>query len=268
MGESVISNIELSTSMPSIRAGRYEARFALTQNEVMEAQQLRYDVMYAEKGGRPDLKKVRDKADVDEWDDLAYHIVVIDHDKGQVVGTLRLVASNRLAKDQKFYTEQAFDVTGLRQHYPVLLELGRFCIHPEGRNGAILMLIWKYAMNFIVANPIDVMLGCASFPGTQVEDHIDILSWLYQNNRAPDALMPQPLVPHVCLKDLVQTDLGFDHSTRKILTPLLRGYLKLGALSSETAIIDPIFNTTFVAIYVDAKQMHDQNTVLLTSSRG
>ena len=257
---------ELTTAIAPIRAGKYEARFAMTADEIRQAQTLRYDVMYAEKGGHPDLKKVHAHADIDEWDDQAFHIVVIDHSNSAVVGTLRLVCSERLAAGQKFYTELAFNIDALRGRYPVLLELGRFCIHPAGRNGAILMLIWKYAMNFISDNPIDVMIGCASFAGTDIADHVDVLTWLYHRNRAPDSLMPRPVVDHVCLKDVVRESVEFDDATRMV-PPLLRGYLKLGARASDTAIIDPVFQTTFVAIYVDAAAMLSEDTVLVSSRR-
>ena len=98
-----------------IRAGRYEVRLADTADEVYEAQKLRYRVMYAEKGGRPDLSKERRQADIDEWDPVGHHIVVMDTrvDHRTVMGTLRLVSNFRLALDQRFYTERAFDLSGL-----------------------------------------------------------------------------------------------------------------------------------------------------------
>lgn len=260
------SAVVLSDAIAPIRAGKYEVRFAATATEVRQAQELRFAVMYAENGGRPDLKKMQARADIDEWDENAFHIVVIDNSSGEVVGTLRLVCSARLNEGQTFYTEQAFDISALRANYAVLLELGRFCIHPSGRNGAILMLIWKYAMNFIADNPIDVMIGCASFAGTEVNEHVDVLTWLYHRNRAPQELMPRPVIEHVRLRDVVRDSVEFDDATR-LVPPLLRGYLKLGAKASDTAIVDPVFQTTFVAIYVDAAAMLTEGTVLVSSKR-
>ena len=181
-----------ATALPPITAGRYEVRLARTSHEIRLAQQLRYQVMYAEKGGRPDLHKVKEKADIDEWDPQAFHIIVTDKraETLKIVGTLRLVSNLCLAPDQAFYTEHAFDISGLREHYDSLLELGRFCIDPGGRNGVILMLIWKYAMAFIATNKIGVMFGCASFPGTDIEAHREVLTYLHDNNLASPALMP------------------------------------------------------------------------------
>jgi len=47
---------------------------------------------------------------------------------------------------------------------------------------------------------------------------------------------------------------------------MLRGYLKVGARVSDHAVIDPVFNTTFVVIYVDVKKMFQINHVLVNKS--
>lgn len=250
----------------AIRAGRYEVRLANTAEEILEGQQLRYRVMYAEKGGRPDLDKVRRQADIDEWDPVGHHIIVSDTrgEGSPIMGTLRLVSNFRLAQDQRFYTEQAFDLTGLRKHYRSVLELGRFCIDNGARQGVILMLIWKYAMQFIVDNRVEVMMGCASFPGMNVNDHVEVLSYLYHHNLAPEPIRPRPVVDHVRIEDIKADNVDFESAAREVPT-LLRGYLKLGARVSDAAVVDPVFNSTFLCIYVDASDMLAENTVLVTS---
>ncbi len=252
-----------------MRAGKYEVRLARTPEEIEAAQKLRYRVMYEERGGRPALEKVRLGADVDEWDDIAWHVIVTDTTASSlsVLGTLRLVSNLRLKPGQKFYTEEAFDLSALREHFASILELGRFCIDASGRQGVILMLIWKWTMQFIVDNHIDVMTGCASFPGMDVERHRDVLGFLYRNNLAPEALRPRPVLDNfVNLSEVADSNAGFDEATKDIPT-LLRGYLKLGARVSDAAILDPVFNTTFIAIYVVASEMLLETTVLNTSRR-
>jgi len=259
--------------IPPLKAGPYEVRMARNSQEVQSAQALRYQVMYAEKGGRPDLQKVKAQADIDQWDELAHHIIVLDTREQKalgksprVVGTLRLTSNKTLTQGQRFYTEGAFDLTGLRTHYDYLLELGRFCIDPDGRNGVILMLIWKFAMEFIITEKVEVMFGCASFPGTDIHAHQAALSYLYQNNLAHSGLMPTPKVEHISLADIAVPDVDFEASTRGIPT-LLRGYLKLGARVSDAAVIDPIFNTSFLCIYVDAAAMLAAAPTLVRSRR-
>lgn len=250
---------------PSIQAGRLEVRFASNVDELKAAQELRYRTLYLESGGQPSEEMLALGREQDQWDYIGAHVVVFDHSKdgAPVVGTLRLVSNLSLAPAQTFYTEQAFDISRLRQRYQKILELSRFCIDPNGRNGSILMLIWKFTLQYILAEKFELMLGCASFQGSNVEQHKPILSYLYQNNLAPSELQSPPVADsHVQISDLLEENTEWDDAKRAVPT-LLRGYLKVGAKITDTAIVDPVFNTVFVGIYVDAHDMVVQNHTLI-----
>ncbi|MFT5136536.1 MAG: putative hemolysin [Arenicella sp.] len=251
----------------SMSAGQYDVRLAKTISEIEAAQSLRYNVLFEESGGRINREMLNTQREEDQWDDIAYHVIVIDRRKqDEIVGTVRLVSGHALKHDQDFYTEHAFDLTKLLGHYQNTLELSRACVCPEGRGGAILMLMWKFTMQFIEQNDYDVLFGCASFSGTDYHQHTEILSYLYDKHLADPELMPAPRaeVKSVNIK-------GFQMVPQKgknrgKVPTLLRGYLKIGARISDYAIIDPIFNTTFVAIYVDTRQMFNTNHVLVNKS--
>lgn len=249
---------------PEAKAKRYTVRLAKTQGELAQAQRLRYQSLFAEKGGKIDEDMAETGREQDQWDPIAWHVVALDSQQGnRVVGTLRLTASFKLAEGQALYTEQAFDLSALRGHYPRLLELSRFCIDSEARGSVILLLIWRYAMQLIIDNQFDVMLGCASFAGCDVEQHREILSWLHQHKRAPDALQPTPVSDSAINIETLEKPQADWELAKESVPPLLRGYLRLGAKISDWAIIDPVFNTVFVAIYVDAAEMlaSDDNLV-------
>jgi putative hemolysin len=203
----------------------------------------------------------------DEWDDIAYHVVVLDRDdNNRIVGTVRLVSGDALKPGQRFYTESAFDLSRLLNHYSATLELSRACVSSRGRGGAILMLIWKFTMQFIAQNKYEVLFGCASFAGTDYLRHVEILSYLYHKHLADPNLMPIPReeVNSVAIEEFEETP-GKGKDRGQVPT-LLRGYLKIGARISDHAIIDPVFNTTFVAIYVDAAEMFSGNHLLVNQS--
>jgi putative hemolysin len=251
----------------SMSAGQYDVRLAESEAEIHAAQKLRYEVLFKESGGRVTREMLNTEREEDEWDEIAYHVVVIDKRlDNRVVGTVRLVSNTALEKDQAFYTEHAFDLSGLFGSYNKVLELSRACVSPEGRGGAILMLIWKFTMQFVEQNKYDVLFGCASFKGTGYSDHIEILSYLYDRHLASEELMPVPksAVQSIAIKDFLEPP-GKGKERGKVPT-MLRGYLKIGARISDHAVIDPIFNTTFVAIYVDVKQMFNTNHVLVNRS--
>ena len=251
----------------SMSAGRYAVRLARSESEIHAAQNLRYEVLFKESGGRITREMLNTEREEDEWDQVAYHVVVIDtRNEDKVVGTVRLVSNRALESDQPFYTEHAFDLSGLRKKYQRMLELSRACVSPDGRGGAILMLIWKFTMQFIEQNKYDVLFGCASFKGVDHQKHIEILSYLYEHHLASKELMPSPKqdVKSVAINDFLQPS-GKGKDRGKVPT-MLRGCLKIGARISEHAIIDPVFNTTFVAIYVDAREMFGTNHLLVNRS--
>ncbi len=251
----------------SMSAGRYDVRLAKNKAEIQAAQNLRYEVLFKESGGRITKTMLNSEREEDVWDEVAYHVVVVDkRQDSQVVGTVRLVSNTALEPGQEFYTEQAFKLTGLRSRYTKLLELSRACVSPHGRGGAILMLLWKFTMQFIDQNNYDILFGCASFKGTDYLEHTEILSYLYDKHLASTELMPEPRagVSSVAIGDFSEKP-GKGKQRGRVPT-MLRGYLKIGARISDHAIIDPIFNTTFVAIYVDANEMFTTNHALVNKS--
>jgi len=108
-----------------------------------------------------------------------------------------------------------------------------------------------------------VMFGCASFSGTDVEKHLPILNYLYQHHLAPEALRPKPkTTDYINLNNIFKPDAKWSEAQKSVPT-LLRGYLKLGAKISDAAIIDEAFNTVYVSIYVETKNMLQQNPNLV-----
>lgn len=249
-------------------AGHYEVAFARSKAEIESSQALRYRVLFREGNGKITDEMHKLKREVDAWDDYAYHVIVTDKRDGNIVGSVRFVSTEKLPKGMKSYTEQYFDLNGIREHYKNPLELSRACISAGKRDGVVLLLIWKFAMQFINESGFDVMFGCASFSSTNYQIHAPILHYLNQNNLAPEELMPQPIVDsHVKVKDIPFDENSEENKQlfgKRLKVPtMLRGYLKLGAKVSDAAIIDPDFNTTFLCIYVDSENMRsiDHNLV-------
>jgi putative hemolysin len=260
---SFLNNLKVA---PTTKAGRYQVRFAIDDAEVAAAQALRYRVFYDEKQGNPSAEMIVVKRDIDEWDAAGFHVIVIDTAADMqpaIVGTLRLFFNECLKPGQHFYTERTFSLSKLHTFYGKSLELSRFCVDPNGRGGVILMLIWKYAMSFLQDNDIDVMFGCASFTGVNIDTHLPILNYLYDHHLAPKFLRPEPKVDNYIDLNTISKFDAMTADAKKAIPTLLRGYLKLGAKISDAAIIDHVFNTVYVAIYVETKNMLQQNPKLL-----
>ena len=87
-----------------------------------------------------------------------------------------------------FYTEQEFDISNLKKNFSSkdILELGRSCVHPQYRSGIILKLLWQGISNYIKIYKIKILMGCASFNGTNPSKFKDEFSLLYKSYRLPE----------------------------------------------------------------------------------
>ena len=260
------NNIETMT-IKNMSAGHYDVRLARNEDEVRAAQKLRYEILFKNNGGRISEAMLDTQREEDEWDGIAYHVIVVDtKDDDLVVGTVRLVSDMALKQGQSFYTEQAFNIARLRSNYSHIIELSRACVSPSQRGGVVLMLMWKFTIQFVKQNHYEMMFGCVSFLGTDYREHAEVLSYLYEKHAVPPELMPSPRAnaDSVAISEFCTTIECYDgHECRSKIPTLLRGYLKVGARISEHAIVDPVFNTTFVAVYVDVNEMLKANHLLV-----
>ena len=62
------------------------------------------------------------------------------------------------------YSDTEFDLTRLRRLRERMVELGRSCVHPDHRQGGVILALWGALADFMVRNRLDTMIGCASIP--------------------------------------------------------------------------------------------------------
>ncbi|GAN67826.1 GNAT family N-acetyltransferase [Acetobacter orleanensis] len=258
-----LSTLELDrTSFPELRGGNLSVRIASTDAERDAAQALRYRVFYEEMGAHPDAETLRLKRDIDEFDAVADHLLVIDHaiasDARGVVGTYRLVQGDAAAKIGHFYSASEYDISPLTDFPGRLLEVGRSCVDKNYRGRAAMQLLWRGIASYIFLHRIDVLFGCASLQGTNPDAMGDQLTYLYHNHLAPPALRVKALPERRV--DMLRVD---PHSidVRKTLAklpPLIKGYLRLGGYVGDGAVIDAQFNTTDVAVLVKSELLADK----------
>src|SRR6185312_1442423 len=178
------------------RVGNLEVRLAQTEAEVRQAQKLRYRVFYQEGSAVPNPARLLARRDVDTYDAICDHLLVVDHaarergplNRPAVVGTYRLLRQP-LAEDYGgFYTAGEFDIGGLigRQSQLQFLELGRSCVLADYRNTRTVELLWHGIHAYVVQNRCDVLIGCASIEGTDPKRLALPLSFLHHYARAPE----------------------------------------------------------------------------------
>lgn len=245
-----------------LRGGNLGVRIATDSAEIDAVQALRFRVFYEEMGALPDAEAGRTQRDRDAFDEVADHLLVVDHTISPgpegVVGTYRLIRQAAAERLGRFYSADEYDIAPVVSFPGHVLELGRSCVHPGYRNRAVMQLLWRGIAAYVFLHRIDLMFGCASLPGIDPDALADELTYLYHNHLAPPALRPRAL-PHRYVEMRRRDPAMLD--VRRIaagLPPLIKGYLRLGGFVGDGAVIDHQFNTTDVAVVVKTDLVTDK----------
>lgn len=231
-----------------------EVRLAESAAEVAAAQALRYRVFYQEMGAKPS-QAMRDRlADFDDFDAVCDHLLVIDRARGKgaagVVGTYRLMRRAAGEGFGRFYTAGEYDIANILANGGRFMELGRSCVDSGYRNGATMKKLWDGIAAYVFENGVELMFGCASLPGTDIQALAGHLSYLYHHHLAPADLLPRAL-PHLRVDmALLPREALVPRRALAELPPLIKGYLRLGGFVGDGAVIDHQFNTTDVCVMV------------------
>ena len=221
---------------PGFQTGpaRLSVRVARTTGEVREAQRLRYLVFAEEMGAR--LTGPEPGVDEDRFDEFCDHLIVRDLPTGEVVGTYRVLSPRAAARAGGYYSEQEFDLGRLVHLRPGLVEVGRSCVHPEHRTGAVIALLWSALGDYMRDGRYTHLIGCASI---SMADGGHAAAHLYreiaERYLSPLEYRAFPRLP------LPLERLHGESAAE--LPPLLKGYLRLGAWVCGEPAWDPDFNT-------------------------
>jgi putative hemolysin len=247
------------------RLGDLEVRLARTPAELDRAQEIRYQVFYEEMSAVADAGTRASRRDRDEFDAHCDHMLVFDHarkgaDGGpEIVGTYRLLRQEvAIASGCGFYTAREFDLAPMLARHPGrnFLELGRSCVLKPYRTKRTVELLWHGNWTFVRQHDLDVMFGCASLEGTDVEQLAPLLRFLRNAAPAPEEwrVAAQP-GQGISLDNLPASDISPDAAVRA-LPPLVKGYLRLGGVVGEDAVIDAQFGTTDIVIVLPVERLN------------
>ena len=236
------------------RSGALEVRLAASAADVAEAQALRYVIFYLELGAVLPAAHRGAMLDVDPYDAICDHLLVIDHDAGgRVVGTYRLLRQDVASAHGGFYSSAEFDLTKLiaaANGTGQLLELGRSCVAPAYRTTATIALLWRGIAAYLQTNGISYLFGCASFAGIDPNTHAPALSFLHGQHLAAEAVRVRALPDHFVAMNRLAEGSYDQLAALRSLPPLLKGYLRVGAKVGDGACIDRQFNTVDVFVLI------------------
>ena len=227
--------------LPLIR-GLYTARLAMSPQDVAAAQSLRNLRFRAARG-----LFQRDN-DADRFDPVCNHILVSETKSGMVVCCYRVLTFADGQDLHDSYSAQYYELSALRGYLRPMLELGRFCIHPNHRDPDILRVAWAALTQLVGAKDVGMLFGCSSFDGADPGPHLSALAYLGQRHLAPSHLQPGVIVPDsLDLRGLAP----MAPLKAPALPSLLRTYLSMGGWVSDHAVIDAELNTLHVFTGLD-----------------
>ncbi|WP_410000542.1 GNAT family N-acetyltransferase [Mesorhizobium sp. SP-1A] len=239
---------------PLGRIGSLEVRLACNQAEIAAAQEVRYRVFYDELGAGGGLKAL-DRRDADRFDPVCDHLLVFDTalpgpEHARIVGTYRLLRQESADASGGFYSQDEFELARLVARHPGLrfLELGRSCVLPEYRSKRTIEALWQGIWAYINHYEIDVMTGCASFPGTVPAAHAEALTYLAHHCRATPPWDVRAVPGRYCAMDLMPIEAVSAKSAIAAMPPLVKGYLRLGARIGDGCVVDHDFSTVDVFV--------------------
>jgi L-ornithine Nalpha-acyltransferase len=238
------------------RLGSLEVRLARSAADVRRAQRLRFNVFFKEMSAVPDAAALLARRDIDPYDALCEHLLVVDHatpnrlGRPGVVGTYRLLRQDMAERHAGFYSAAEFDVAALlaRHGGARFLELGRSCVLPPYRNRRTVELLWHGIWSYVLQHRLDVMIGCASLEGTDPDALALPLSFLHHFARASEAWRVSALPDRRVEMNRLPAAAIDRKAALHALPPLIKGYLRLGASIGDGAVIDRQFGTTDVFI--------------------
>jgi putative hemolysin len=250
------------------RSGDLEIRLAATKKDLRRAQRLRFKVFYEEGSAVAQGGAALVRRDICRFDKFCDHLLVFDtaaknsfgRIKPKLVGTYRLLRRAVAERHGGFYSQSEFDIAPLlaRHAEKNFLELGRSCVHAKYRGKRVIELLWRGLWIYAKHHHVDVLIGCASLPGTNPLALALPLSFLHHQASADDEWQVKPHQGRVVAMGILEKSAVDARKGISALPPLVKAYLRVGAKFGNGAVIDKQFGTVDVFTIMPLAEIEDR----------
>lgn len=246
----------------AIKVRDFEVRLTRNKEERRMVRQLRYDVFVAEEGATPTDEQKELHEEFDEFDKFAEYMAVFHNDK--IVGAYRIIDKKAADKMGGFYTETEFNISKIKKASDNIAEMSRACVAAEYRENALVMrMLWAGVSEYVLRRRIAVLFGVASWVGQKPVESAQAISYLYYNYLSPLRLrarvIPERFADGVDQRmakmNILPRAFVDEEPAKKQMTPLIKGYLRMGATFGQGVFIDKPFNTYDVFVMLQTKNM-------------
>ena len=221
-------------------------KFAENDTEIKAAMRLRYDVFMEEQGHMAG-QTAAEMIDQDEFDRYCLHLIIVERSNNEVIGTYRVHPGEVAVNGLGFYSEQEFKLQGLQKIALQTVEVGRSCVKPAFRNGAVVALLWAGMAAVHERTQCQYLLGCVSLPTADPVVGLAVREFLRSKGDVFTrelTVVPQEAyaLPPVDENEVARYVTGDRRGElRQWIPPLLKGYLRLGAKFGSEPVLDREF---------------------------
>ena len=129
-----------------------------------------------------------------------------------------------------------------------MAELGRSCVHPAHRSGAVIARLWMGLADYMTRAGYEYIVGCASI-GMADGGHVaaSVYRQLAERHLAP-------VEWHATARSRLPVE-SLDDGRTAALPPLIKGYSRLGAMVCGEPAWDPDFNTADLLMLLPMAQL-------------
>ena len=257
----------------------FRIKLAGSPAEVKAAQRLRYRVFKEEQGR---LKNCTGGLDRDRFDRYCRHLLVVDKAHDEVVGTYRVMSGREAAAAGSFYSEAEFMISGLSAIRDEVCEVGRSCVAPEFRSGAVVGLLWSglaalrrrprpersllggYARRCRPeASPaFHYLFGCVSLEDSDPVNAMAVYEYFCRRGMLSAKLAAKPrtgfALDPVSREEAARRAETIGEELIRTLPPLFKGYLRLGAKICGVPAYDRDFGAIDFLILLDMRDIPER----------
>ena len=246
----------------AIKIRDFEVRLTRNKEERKQVRQLRYKVFVEEEGAGASEEQRALGEEYDAYDRFAEYMAVFHN--GRVVGTYPIIDRNAAEKMGGFYTETEFNISKIKKYRGNIAEMSRACVEKSYRENALVMrMLWAGLGELIVRRKIGVVFGVASFVGTKPARSAQAISYLYYNHLTPSNLratvLPENFAdgvnPKLSRMNILPREFVDAADAKSEMTPLIKGYLRMGATFGRGVFVDTPFNSYDVFVMLETRKM-------------
>lgn len=229
-------------------AARFTAEFTRSRRDILKIQRMRYRIFSREYGASISTPFGLDR---DRFDRHCLHLVVRDNRTGELAGYTRVLPGERAGRTGGFYSAGEFDMPMVARLDGAVAEIGRTCIDPRYRGGAVIAVLWARLARYMLENDVRYLLGCASVALGEGHDLVALDQRLRERHWASPRW-------RVHSRHRLRPLPGGATGGRVTMPPLLKAYLRMGARVCGEPYWDEAFNCLDYFILMSVDQLPER----------